>query len=90
MAGYRYWADEPGDDVMWFFSENHALMFHICQYFAGKSMPERVFTCSGLTGRRPPGKRRAAGCLVRKLFAEFATEWNSVPICPLMSWGLPV
>ena len=61
MAGYRYWADEPGDDVMWFFSENHALMFHICQYFAGKSMPERMFTCSGLTGAQ--AARKAEGLL---------------------------
>ncbi len=28
ILNFRYWMDEPGDDVMWFYSENHALMFH--------------------------------------------------------------
>ncbi|NLO38521.1 MAG: hypothetical protein GX115_03475, partial [Ruminiclostridium sp.] len=78
MAGYRYWIDEPGDDVMWFFSENHALMFHICQYIAGKTMPERIFTCSGMTGKE--ACKKAEGLLdiwFESFFTEFATEWNS-------------
>ena len=89
MAGYRYWADEPGDDVMWFFSENHALMFHICQYFAGKSMPERMFTCSGLTGAQ--AARKAEGLLdawFESFFTEFATEWNSSTYLPIDVMGL--
>lgn len=27
LLDFRYWTDEPGNDVMWFFSENHALCF---------------------------------------------------------------
>ncbi len=89
MAGYRYWIDEPGDDVMWFFSENHALMFHICQYFAGKSMPERIFTCSGLTGEE--ACKKAEGLLdvwFESFFAEFASEWNSSTYLPIDIMGL--
>ena len=89
MAGYRYWADEPGDDVMWFFSENHALMFHICHYFAGKSMPERIFTCSGLTGIE--ACKKAEGLLnmwFKSFFAEFASEWNSSTYLPIDVMGL--
>ncbi len=89
MLGYRYWIDEPGDDVMWFFSENHALMFHFCQYFAGKAMPERIFTASGLTGREAAGK--AEGLLnqwFERFFAEFATEWNSSTYLPIDVMGL--
>lgn len=89
MVGYRYWADEPGDDVMWFFSENHALMFHICQYFAGKVMPERIFTCSGLTGEE--ACKKAEG-LLNKWFdsftTEFASEWNSSTYLPIDIMGL--
>ena len=51
ILNFRYWIDEPGNDVMWFFSENHALLFHICQYYAGTLYPNEVFTCSGRTGR---------------------------------------
>jgi hypothetical protein len=28
ILGFRYWMDEPGNDVQWYFSENHALLFH--------------------------------------------------------------
>jgi hypothetical protein len=89
MAGYRYWIDEPGDDVMWFFSENHALMFHICQYFAGMSMPERNFTCSGLTGKE--ACKKAEGLLdiwFENFFTEFVTEWNSSTYLPIDIMGL--
>ena len=89
MAGYRYWIDEPGDDVMWFFSENHALMFHICQYFAGKSMPKRIFSCSGLTGEE--ACKKAEGLLdiwFENFFAEFASEWNSSTYLPIDIMGL--
>lgn len=89
MAGYRYWIDEPGDDVMWFFSENHALMFHICEYFAGKSLPERIFTCSGLTGKEVC--KKAEGLLhiwFDSFFKEFATEWNSSTYLPIDIMGL--
>ena len=27
ILGYRYWLDEPGNDSMWFWSENHVLCF---------------------------------------------------------------
>ena len=89
MAGYRYWCDEPGDDVMWFFSENHALMFHISQYFAGQSMPERIFTCSGLTGREACKKaERLLNAWFESFFTDFATEWNSSTYLPIDVMGL--
>ena len=28
ILGFRYWLDEPGNDVMWYWSENHVLCFH--------------------------------------------------------------
>ncbi len=48
---FRYWTDEPGCDAMCFGTENHSLLFHGCQFMAGKMYPGEVFTNSGRTGR---------------------------------------
>lgn len=84
MLGYRYWCDEPGNDVMWFFSENHAALFHVSQYIAGRSLPDRVFTVSGLKGSDVALK---AERLMNEWFDtfsdEFVTEWNSSTYVPV-------
>ena len=89
ILGFRYWIDEPGDDVMWFFSENHALLFHICQYYAGKLFPDECFTNSGWTGREQ--EKRAEELLDEwfdGFFKEFITEWNSNAYIPVDVLGL--
>lgn len=89
MRRYRYWIDEPGDDVMWFFSENHALLFHICQYLAGGSLPEQIFTNSKMTGRQL--EQKAVGLLddwFAAFFKEFITEWNSSAYIPVDVLGI--
>ncbi len=89
FLNYRYWIDEPGDDVMWFFSENHALMFHVSQYFAGQYLPEQVFVTSGLTGAE--ASKKAEKLLHEwfdSFFSEFATEWNSSTYIPIDIMGL--
>ena len=91
MLGFRYWIDEPGDDVMWFFSENHALMFHTCQYIAGGILPDKVFESSGLTGREL--QKKAEGLFetwFHDFFEEFITEWNSPCYIPIDYLGLAV
>jgi hypothetical protein len=47
---FRYWNDEPGNDAMCFWSENHSLLFHGCQRIAGLHFPAETFTNSGRTG----------------------------------------
>ena len=47
---YRFWMDEPGNDVQWYFSENHALLFHTAAYLAGHFLPGETFVRSGRTG----------------------------------------
>ncbi len=89
MRNYRYWIDEPGDDVMWFFSENHALLFHVCQYLAGEYLPDQVFSGSRLLGRELRDK--AVGLLnewFESFFEEFITEWNSSAYIPVDVLGL--
>lgn len=87
--GFRYWIDEPGDDVMWFFSENHALLFHLCQYFAADLYPDARFLSSGLSATE--AKSKALHLLdqwFREFFEEFMTEWNSSAYIPVDMVGL--
>lgn len=52
ILNYRYWMTESGSDGMCFWSENHALMFYICAYMAGKRYPDKLFPRSGRTGKQ--------------------------------------
>lgn len=84
LLSFRYWHDEPGDDAMWFWSENHALMFHVSELIAGEMFPDRIFSNSGMTGRE---KQRKAISMLRPWFETFFkdgfTEWNSPPYLPI-------
>ena len=84
LLSFRYWHDEKGNDAMWFWSENHALMFHISELLAGEMYPDRIFTNSGMTGRE---KQEKAISMLRPWFETFFregfTEWNSPPYLPI-------
>ncbi|KAF0193340.1 MAG: hypothetical protein FD166_3722, partial [Bacteroidetes bacterium] len=71
IMNFRYWMDEPGDDVMWFFSENHALLFHTCELLAGQLFPGEVFPNSGMTGKQHVKK---AETLLNSWFERFFEE----------------
>ena len=62
ILGFRYWMDEPGNDVQWYFSENHALLFHTAAYLAGHLLPDATFVRSGRTGAEQSRDRRARAC----------------------------
>ncbi|SMD12049.1 hypothetical protein [Rhizobium sp. RU36D] len=89
ILNYRYWVDEPGNDVMWFWSENHVLCFHVSQYLAGRLYPERRFECSGC-----PGREQAALAETRLMHwfdsveAHGLAEWNSAAYYPIDFIGL--
>lgn len=89
IVGYRYGYDELGNDVMWYWSENHALCFHTAQYLAGQLFPDDLFTASGRRGR----EQRAIA--TQRLHAWFDAveqqgfvEWNSAPYYPVDYIGL--
>lgn len=88
MLGYRYWFTEKGNDVMWFFSENHALSLHACEYIAGRLFPEKVFSNSGMTGRQ---HMEHGLSMIRDWFSvilEYGyTEWCSVNYLPVDMLG---
>ena len=86
---YRYWIDEPGDDVMWFWSENHVLCFHAAQLVAGRLFPDDSFPNSGKTGRAHAAQ---AAARLDRWFAAILDhglcEWNSAAYYPIDLLGL--
>ncbi len=89
MLGYRYWMDEPGNDVQWYFSENHALLFHTSAYLAGHLLPDATFRRSGRTGAEHSviGAARVRAWLDHFEAWEMA-EFNSAPYFPIDLKGL--
>ena len=75
---FKYWADEPGKDVMWFWSENHQITFHACEILAGQLYPNKTFSNAGKTGawHREKGEKLALAWLRRRLAGGFH-EWDS-------------
>jgi hypothetical protein len=89
LLDFRYWVDEPGNDVMWFWSENHALCFHVSQLLAGLTWPDATFPNSGRTGHEQ------ASLATERLHLWFdaveedgLAEWNSAAYYPVDFIGL--
>ncbi|WP_237155259.1 hypothetical protein [Oryzibacter oryziterrae] len=89
ILGYRYWVDEPGNDAMWFWSENHVLCFHVSQYLAGRFLPDETFSCSGRLGAEQSDLARVR---LHRWFdaveAHGFVEWNSAAYYPIDFIGL--
>lgn len=89
VLNYRYWVDEPGNDTMWFWSENHVLCFHTSQLLAGQLLPDATFSASGRSGRE---QAALATERLRKWFdsveAHGLAEWNSAAYYPIDFIGL--
>lgn len=87
--GFRYWLDEPGNDVQWYYSENHALLFHTAAYLAGAFHSDKVFARSGRLGAE---QSRVGAERLRVWFDHFEkwemAEFNSVPYFPIDLKGL--
>ena len=78
MLNFKYWMDEPGSDGMCFWSENHQLLFHTCEFLAGNMFPDQVFSNDGKTGNEHTSKARPK--ILRWLKNRFTygfTEWHS-------------
>ena len=48
---FKYFMDEPGDDSMCYWSENHQIMFAVSEYLAGQEWDNEIFTNDGKTGK---------------------------------------
>lgn len=56
---FKYFMDEPGDDSMCYWSENHQILFAVIEYLVGQEWPDEVFSNSGMTGAEH--KKKAKG-----------------------------
>ena len=89
LLDFRYWVDEPGNDAMWFWSENHALCFHVAQLLAGQLWPEKIFTASGRTGREQAElATERLGLWLDAVEEDGLAEWNSAAYYPIDFIGL--
>lgn len=88
VTGFRYWCDEEGDDVMWYFSETHALHFHIAQYLAGSRYPKAKFEASGRRGKAQAliGKERLLDWFSH-FFGNGYGDWNAINHMPMNILG---
>lgn len=43
ILNYRYWVDEPGNDVMDFTAEPDQILFNTCEILAGQLYPAKIF-----------------------------------------------
>jgi hypothetical protein len=82
LLGFKFWYQQPTPpgiiDDMWYWSENHQIIFHTLEYLAGQTWPDRVFTTTGMTGTEHRAHARAK--IVRWLEhkARFGfDEWHS-------------
>lgn len=88
ILGFKYWYDQPTPegiiDDMWYWSENHQIIFHTIEYLAGQTFPNRTFTVTGMTGKEH--RRHARPLILRWLEhrARFGfDEWHSNVYYPL-------
>lgn len=51
FLNFKYFIDEPGDDSMCYWSENHQILFAVSEYLAGQEWHDDVFTNNGMSGR---------------------------------------
>ncbi len=75
---FKYWMDEPGEDSMCYWSENHQLLFAVSEYLAGQEWPEEIFTNNGMTGKehKEKAKKRIDYWMEQKFRYGFY-EWYS-------------
>lgn len=89
ILGFRYWLDEPGNDCMWFWSENHVLCFHAAQYLAGLFFPKDTFICSGRSGQEQMTiARERLNHWFDHALEVGMVEWNSSCYFPIDYIGL--
>jgi hypothetical protein len=88
LFDFKYWYTDPtpdrevdGETVvdnMWYWTENHILIFKTSEYLTGQLYPNQVFTVTGLTGEQ---HRKRAEPFILDWLEERArfgfTEWHS-------------
>lgn len=58
LLKFRYWMDEPGENGMCYWSENHQILFASAEYLAGQLYPDDIFPNTGMNGKQHMIKAR--------------------------------
>ena len=78
VLGFKYWMDQPGDDSMCYWSENHQLLFASSEYLLGHFYEDELFTNMNIKGEKHSemGKERVLIWLEQRFLYGY-TEWYS-------------
>lgn len=78
MLGFKFWMDQPGEDSMCIWSENHQILFAASEYLIGQYYPDEIFTNDGKSGAEhmEMAKARILTWLEQRWLYGF-TEWYS-------------
>jgi hypothetical protein len=106
VLDFKYWYTDPtparevdGEpviDLMWYWSENHVLLFKVNEYLAGQRYPDETFTVTGMNGAWH--RERARGEILKWIDerSRFGfSEWHSdvyyqkdiTPLLSLVEWA---
>ncbi len=78
FLNFKYSMDEPGDDSMCYWSENHQLLFAVSEYLAGQEWQNEVFTNDGKSGEEHRKKAFEKICIwMRQRFDYGFSEYLS-------------
>jgi len=78
LLNFKYWPDEPGNDPMIMWSENHQVLFLSAGFLMGQQYPDDIFTNSGMTGTQLMDKSRRLLMRWFRLRAKTGfSEWHS-------------
>jgi len=106
ILGFKYWYTDPTPvrefagapvvDQMWYWTENHVLLFKVNEYLAGQRHPDAIFSVTGQTGA---WHRDRAAAEIRRWLDERSrfgfAEWHSdvyyqkdlTPLLTLVEWA---
>ncbi len=92
----REWEGEAVIDNMWYWSENHVLIFRASEFLMGQKYPERTFGVSGMTGTEHRDRARSEILTwlkerMRWGFTEWHSDvyynWDMIPLLSLIEWS---
>lgn len=78
LLDFKFWVDEPGQNRMIFWTENHQMVFHSSEYLTGQMFKEDVFTNNGENGawHMEHARKKILTWLERRMRWGFS-EWDS-------------
>jgi len=78
LLGSKFFMDQPGEDSICFWSENHLILFATAEYLTGQLYEDEIFTNDGLSGikHKEIALKRINIWLKQRFYYGF-TEWYS-------------